>query len=136
MKLGVLWRNLGNSSVYYPRLAKVTGGATASILFCQLFHWQSQLSHPDQWVKKTLDEIEKETGLSRLEQEWARSQLIKRSLLKERFVKGHSDTLEFWPDIDNLEQRLNNFYQENIITRLFLPKMKCLCKNLIYPNFL
>ena len=122
MKLGVLWRNLGNSSVYYPRLAKVTGGATASILFCQLFHWQSQLSHPDQWVKKTLDEIEKETGLSRLEQEWARSQLIKRSLLKERFVKGHSDTLEFWPDIDNLEQRLNNFYQENYNNPAFFAK--------------
>lgn len=113
MKLGVLWRNLGNSSVYYPRLAKVTGGATASILFCQLFHWQSQLSHPDQWVRTTLDEIEKETGLSRLEQEWARSQLIERSLLKERFVNGHFDTLEFWPDIDTLEQQLNNFYQEN-----------------------
>lgn len=120
MKLGVLWRNLGNSSVYYPRLAKVTGGATASILFCQLFHWQSQLSHPDQWVRTTLDEIEKETGLSRLEQEWARSQLIKRSLLKERFVKGHSDTLEFWPDIDTLEQRLNNFYQENSNNPAFL----------------
>lgn len=113
MKLGVLWRNLGNSTVYYPKLAKVTGGATASILFCQLFHWQSQLSHPDQWVKTTLDEIEKETGLSRLEQEWARSQLIERSLLKERFVKGHSDTLEFWPDIDALEQRLNDFSQDN-----------------------
>ena len=113
MKLGVLWRNLGNSSVYYPKLAKVTGGATASILFCQLFHWQSQLSHPDQWVRTTLDEIENETGLSRLEQEWARSQLIERSLLKERCVKGHSDTLEFWPDIDTLEQRLNDFSQDN-----------------------
>ena len=113
MKLGVLWRNLGNSSVYYPKLAKVTGGATASILFCQLFHWQSQLSHPDQWVRTTQDDIEKETGLSRLEQEWARSQLIERSLLKERIVKGDSDTLEFWPDIDTLEQQLNDFYQEN-----------------------
>ncbi|AFZ20626.1 hypothetical protein [Allocoleopsis franciscana] len=120
MKLGVLWRNLGNSTVYYPKLAKVTGGATASILFCQLFHWQSQLSHPDQWVRMTLDEIEKETGLSRLEQEWARSQLIERSLLKERLVKGHSDTLEFWPDIDNLEQRLNDFYQESYNNQAFL----------------
>jgi hypothetical protein len=103
-------------------LAKVTGGATASILFCQLFHWQSQLSHPDQWVRTTLDDIENETGLSRLEQEWARSQLIERSLLKERCVKGHSDTLEFWPDIDTLEQRLNNFYQENSNTPAFLAK--------------
>ena len=122
MKLGVLWRNLGDSSVYYPKLAKVMGGATASILFCQLFHWQSQLSHPDQWVRTTLDEIEKETGLSRLEQEWARSQLIERSLLKERFVNGHSDTLEFWPDIDTLEQRLNDFFQDNYNISACTPK--------------
>lgn len=122
MKLGVLWRNLGNSTVYYPKLAKVTGGATASILFCQLFHWQSQLSHPDQWVRMTLDEIEKETGLSRLEQEWARSQLIERSLLKERYVNGDSDTLEFWPDIDALEQRLNNFSQDNYNISAGTPK--------------
>jgi hypothetical protein len=80
------------------------------------------LSHPDQWVKKTLDEIEKETGLSRLEQEWARSQLIKRSLLKERFIKGHSDTLEFWPDIDTLEQRLNNSSQDNYNISACTPK--------------
>jgi hypothetical protein len=122
VKLGVLWRNLGNSAVYYPRLAKVTGGATASILFCQLFHWQSQLSHPDQWVRTTLDDIENETGLSRLEQEWARSQLIERSLLKERCVQGHSDTLEFWPDIDTLEQRLNNFFQDNYNISACTPK--------------
>lgn len=122
MKLGVLWQNLGNASVYYPKLAKVTGGATASILFCQLFHWQSQLSHPEQWVRVTLDEIEKETGLSRLEQEWARSQLIERSLLKERFVHGHSDTLKFWLDLDTLEQRLNNSFPENSPNSAFFPK--------------
>ncbi|HEY9610688.1 hypothetical protein [Allocoleopsis sp.] len=112
MKLGVLWRNLGNSVAYYPNLAKVTGGVTASVLFCQLFHWQSQLRHPNQWVRTTIDEIEKETALSRIEQELARSELVKRSLLKERVVSGSSDTLEFWADIDALEQRLNDFWQE------------------------
>ena len=107
MKLGALWRNLGNSAVYYPKLTRVTGGVTASVLFCQLFQWQSQLSHPNQWVRTTSDEIEKETGLSRTEQELARRELVKRSLLKERVVLGQSDTIEFWPDIDALEQRLN-----------------------------
>lgn len=112
MKLGILWRNLGNSVAYYPNLAKITGGVTASVLFCQLFHWQSQLSRPNQWVRTTIDEIEKETGLSRIEQELARSELVKRSLLKARVASGSSDTLEFWADIDALEQRLNDFCPE------------------------
>jgi hypothetical protein len=113
VKLGVLWRNLGNSVAYYPNLAKVTGGVTAAVFFCQLFHWQSQLSRPDQWVRTTIDQIEKETGLSPIEQELARRELVKRSLLKERVVSGSSDTLEFWADIDALEQRLNDFWQES-----------------------
>ena len=112
MKLGLLWQNLGNSGVYYPKLAKVMGGVTASVLFCQLFQRQSQLNNPHQWVRTTIDEIEHETGLSRIEQELARSELVKRSLLKERAVSGSSDTVEFWPDIETLEQRLNDFFQE------------------------
>jgi hypothetical protein len=93
-------------------LAKATGGVTASILFCQLFHWKSQLSNPNQWVRTTVDQIETETGLSRIEQELARSQLVKRSLLKERLASEHCETLEFWPDIDALEERLNAFWEE------------------------
>jgi len=112
VKLGVLWQNFGNSGVYYPKLAKVTGGVTASVLFCQLFQWKSSLSNPKQWVTTTIDKIENETGLSPIEQEFARSQLVERSLLKERVVSGSSDTLEFWPDIETLEQRLNDFCQE------------------------
>ncbi|HEY9602220.1 MAG TPA: hypothetical protein V6C85_11455 [Allocoleopsis sp.] len=113
MKLGVLWRNLGNSVVYYPTLAKVTGGVTASILFCHLFHLQSQSTDRDRWVRVTIDEIEHETGLSPVEQELARRQLVKRSLLKERVANGCPDRLEFWPDIDTLEQRLNDCWEND-----------------------
>jgi hypothetical protein len=113
VKLGALWRKLGNSAVYYPGLTRVTGGVTASVLFCQLFHWQSQLSNPNQWVRTTSDEIENETGLNRTEQELARSELVKRSLLKERLVNSQLDTIEFWPDIDIIEQRLNDAWEIN-----------------------
>ena len=113
MKLGVLWRNLGNSVVYYPTLAKVTGGVTASILFCHLFHLQSQSTDRDRWVRVTIDEIEHETGLSPVEQELARHQLVKRSLLKERVANGCPDQLEFWSDIDTLEQRFNDCWEND-----------------------
>lgn len=109
MKLGKFLRHLENPEVYYPKLAKVTGGVTASVFFGKIFQWQSQLKNPEDWVKITVDELEEETGLSRMEQELARSQLIERSLLRERWVKGDGHTGEFWADIDALEQRLNEF---------------------------
>jgi hypothetical protein len=103
VKLGVFCQNLGNPIVYYPRLAKATGGVAASILFWQLFQWQSKNGNLKPWVRVTIDEIEKETGLTAIEQELARRELVKRSLLKERLVTEPFDTLEFCPDIDALE---------------------------------
>ena len=105
MKLAFLWRNLGNSVVYYPKLAKVTGGVTAAVFFCQLVQWQAQLNNTDEWVRISLDEIEEETGLSRVEQQYARSQLVKRSLIQER-TGDNTNVLEFLPNIDAFETML------------------------------
>jgi len=113
VKLGVLWRNLGASVVYYPTLAKVIGGVTACILFEYLFRCQSQSTGGKCWVRVTVDEIENETGLSPVEQELARQQLVKRSLIKERVASGSPDGLEFWSDIETLEQRLNDCWEDN-----------------------
>nr|WP_199306035.1 hypothetical protein [Coleofasciculus sp. FACHB-T130] len=93
-------------------MAKATGGVTASIFFCNLIHRQSQLSHANEWIKITFNEIEDETGLSRTEQELARIQLVKRNILKERMVRGNNNAMEFLPDIDALEKRLDEFWQE------------------------
>jgi hypothetical protein len=112
MKLAFLWRNLGNSVVYYPKLAKETGGVTAAVFFCQLVQWQSELNNTDEWVKISFDEIEQETGLSRVEQQYARSQLVKRSLIQERACEN-SNMLEFWPNIDVFETILEAVYTEN-----------------------
>lgn len=112
MKLAVLWRNLGDSVVYYPRLAKATGGVTAAIFFYQLFQRQSQLSNPNEWVRINFDEIEHETGLSQTEQKLARIQLIKHSLIKERLISGDDNTLEVWTDIEALERRLEDIWEE------------------------
>lgn len=118
MKLGLFLRHLGTPLIYYPKLAKFTGGVAASILFCQVFDWQSQLSHPQEWVKITSDEIEKATGLNPSEQELARRQLQERLLLKARLV--NDTTLELWADIDALENKLDNIFTDqslDIITQ-------------------
>jgi hypothetical protein len=124
VKFGEFLRYLGNSVVYYPRVAKATGGVTASIFFCQLIHRQSQLSNPHEWIRATFDEIEDETGLSRTEQELARSQLVERDILKERVVRGNNDTMEFLPDINAFEKRLDEFGQEVSISSGSNPKKK------------
>ncbi|MFB2919776.1 hypothetical protein [Aerosakkonema funiforme] len=110
MKLGVLWQYLGCSAVYYPKLAKVTGGVTAAILFWHIFERQSQLENPDDWVKINVDEVEEKTGLNSTEQRLARKKLLERSLLKERLVSD-ANTVEYWADIDALEARWEEFCQ-------------------------
>ena len=113
MKIGIFLGNLGNPAIYYPKLAKITGGVTASIFLCQLLQWQAQHSYSGEWVKTNSTEIEKATGLNQEEQELARQQLKVRSLLKEKLTNFNTDTLELWANIDAFEEKLNNFCTPN-----------------------
>jgi hypothetical protein len=120
MQIGIFLGNLGNPVIYYPKLAKITGGVTATIFLCQLFHWQSQLANSQNWVQTNTAEIEKATGLNPEEQELARQQLKARLLLKEKLQNPHSETLELWADIDAFESKLNTYFTanpEDIITQ-------------------
>ncbi len=124
MQIGIFLGNLGNPVVYYPKLAKITGGVTASIFLCQLFQWQSQLANSENWVQTNTAEIEKATGLNPEEQELARQQLKARLLLKEKLPNPHTETLELWADIEAFEQKVNIYFTanpEDIITQT-LPK--------------
>jgi hypothetical protein len=124
MQIGLFLGNLGNPLIYYPKLAKITGGVTASILLCQLFHWQSQLANSDNWVQTNTAEIEKATGLNPEEQELAIQQLKARFFLKEKLLNLHTETLELWADVDAFESKINSYFTanpEDIITQT-LPK--------------
>lgn len=113
MKIGIFLGNIGNPAIYYPKLAKITGGVTASILLCQLFQWQSQLKNSENWVKTNCDEIEEATGLNPEEQALARSQLKSRLLLKEKLINSYTYTLELWADFDIFEENLNKVLTNN-----------------------
>lgn len=124
MQIGIFLGSVGNPVIYYPKLAKITGGVTASIFLCQLFHWQSQLPNSDNWVQTNTAEIEKATGLNPEEQELARQQLKARLLLKEKLPNLHTETLELWADVDAFESKINTYFTanpEDIITQS-LPK--------------
>jgi len=124
MQIGIFLGNLGNPLIYHPKLAKITGGVTASIFLCQLFQWQSQLTNSENWVQTNTAEIEKATGLNAEEQELARRQLKARFLLKERLPNYHTETLELWADIEEFESKTHTYFTanpEDIITQ-DLPK--------------
>ncbi len=124
MQIGLFLGNLGNPVIYYPKLATITGGVTATIFLCQLFQWQSQLANSDNWVQTSTAEIEKATGLNAEEQELARQQLKVRFLVKEKLPNPHTETLELWADIEAFEQKVNIYFTanpEDIITPT-LPK--------------
>jgi hypothetical protein len=124
MKIGIFLGNSGNPAIYYPKLAKITGGVTASILLCQLFQWQSQLKNSENWVKTNCHEIEEATGLNCEEQAFARNQLKSRSLLKEKLINPNTHTLELWADLDTFEEKINQLLTNDpvvLITKTVSP---------------
>ncbi|MEG4799312.1 hypothetical protein QUB63_01035 [Microcoleus sp. ARI1-B5] len=113
MKIGIFLGNLGNPAIYYPKLAQITGGVTASIFLCQLLQWQAQHSNSGEWVKTNSGEIEKATGLNREEQEIARRLLKVRSLLKEKSTNPNTETLELGADLDAFEENFKSCFGAN-----------------------
>ena len=121
MKLEVFWQYLTTPQVYYPQLAKVTGGVATAVLIGQIL--QRQLSSPKQQkgVQFTTAEIAEITGLTATEQNWARSELKERSLLEEKLINSESQLWEFNLNLQVLEQLLTNVPQANS-TSTQLPK--------------
>lgn len=55
---------------FNPDLAKALGSAKAGLFLSQLLYWWEKGSNPN-WIYKTIEEVHKETTLSRCEQEGA-----------------------------------------------------------------
>ncbi|MHC0067472.1 hypothetical protein ACWATR_31990 [Nostoc sp. UIC 10890] len=108
MKLTDCLIDLGNSVAYYPKLVEVTGGVLPNLFLCQMYYWLGKQKNPEGWIYKTQAEIEKETGLTRKQQETARKFLKARGLLQEKYT-GCPRRLEFWLDKDALNQRWSAF---------------------------
>jgi hypothetical protein len=78
---------LGRPVAFYPGLKKITKSTTASILLCQFIYWLEKQDDPEGWIYKTSKDIEKETGLTYLEQVTARKVLIKLGFIKEKYKR-------------------------------------------------
>jgi hypothetical protein len=61
---------------YSPDLARAVGGATIGLFLSQLLFLSDKGANPDGWVYKSEQEMGKETGLSKREQQTARRKLL------------------------------------------------------------
>jgi hypothetical protein len=61
---------------YSPDLARIVGGATTGIYFSQLLFLSDKGANPEGWVYKSEQEMGKETGLTKREQQTARRKLL------------------------------------------------------------
>ena len=63
MKPSDLMLDIGRPVSYYPKLSKQLGGATATLLCCQLVYWQDQ-ADANPGGDKTSEELEPEHGMT------------------------------------------------------------------------
>jgi hypothetical protein len=61
---------------YSPDLARIVGGATIGLFLSQLLFLSDKGANPDGWVYKSEQEMGKETGLTKREQQTARRKLL------------------------------------------------------------
>ncbi len=108
MKLEVFWQYLTTPQVYYPQLAKVTGGVATAVFLGQVMQRQFQLPESKKGVQITTEEMTTITGLSLVEQDWSRNQLQERSLLQIRVINQEAELWEFIINWQLLEELLTN----------------------------
>jgi hypothetical protein len=102
---------LGRGCVaFYPRLADLTGSVTAALLLGQCLYWTRTVTRQqpqrDGWFWKTAAEWQRETGLSRREQDSARRILRALGLLEEQ-RRGMPARRWFRLDLAGLRQQLD-----------------------------
>src|SRR5918999_789257 len=61
---------------YSPDLARIVGGATTGLFLSQLLFLSDKGANPEEWVYKSEQEMGKETGLTKREQQTARRKLL------------------------------------------------------------
>lgn len=106
--MGTLIQLLDRPIAYQPafaqlRAGKVKSGPAAAVLLSQLVYWHNRMD--GEWLYKTREDIKKETGLSRDEQETARKRLVALGVLEED-LRGVPATVHFKINTERLEALL------------------------------
>lgn len=106
--MGALIQLLDRPIAYQPAFAqlkagKVKSGPAAAVLLSQFVYWHNRMD--GEWMYKTREDIKKETGLSRDEQETARKRLVALGVLEED-LRGVPATVHYKINTERLEALL------------------------------
>jgi hypothetical protein len=105
---------LGDRPVaYHPILSKALGGVIEAVFVSQLLYWTGKGKLSEGWIYKTQVEIEKETGLTRRNQETARKNLKELGVLQEK-LKGVPATLHYRLDLNALADLVSLHVSDNV----------------------
>jgi hypothetical protein len=104
MKLTDFLTDVGRPVAYFPKLKRVTGSTTATILLCQFIYWRGKEANEDGWLYKTSEQIEDETGLSYNEQKTARKALVEVGLIQEHYARLDHE-MRFLVNLDVINEK-------------------------------
>ncbi len=96
---------------FNPDLAKALGSAKAGLFLSQLLFWWGKGDDPN-WIYKTIGEMEKETTLSRAEQDSA-IKICKNFDLLKITIKGIPAKRHFWLDVSKIVKLLESVVERN-----------------------
>lgn len=102
----------GDSIRFVPAYAHMLDNVKAGLMLSQLVYWHGMGKRFDGYFYKSVSEFERETGLTRHEQEKAVQQLKTRGLIDIKRA-GIPATRTFWVYIDKVEHALTT-WQESI----------------------
>jgi hypothetical protein len=106
---------------YSPDLARAVGGATIGLFLSQLLFLSDKGANPDGWVYKSEQEMSRETGLTKREQQTARRKLLALGVIAiER--RGFKFTYHFKIIWERLYQVIEQFQRgQNVATEEIEP---------------
>jgi hypothetical protein len=101
---------------YSPDLARIVGGATIGLFLSQLLFLSDKGHNPEGWVYKSEQEMGKETGLTKREQQTARRKLLSLGIIT-IMRGGWKNTYHFKVMWERLYQMITGFQQtQNVST--------------------
>lgn len=117
---------LGSKQIAYnPDLVKITGSINAAILLNQLLYWHRKGYDPE-WIYKTANEMKKETGLTRSQQDLAIKSCKKLNLIEVK-LKGIPAKRHFKLNLDPIIKKLQETIKsENTADKIVENRQTCL----------
>jgi hypothetical protein len=118
MRLGTAIRDLKRGMTYYPELAKVLGGVCPAVLFCCLSWKDKDLAWESddgmcRKVRKSLDDLSSETGLTDNEMRGARDLLERVGAIRSNYLRLEHK-LEFEISLTRVDELCQDFDRRTI----------------------